>query len=247
MPDERFDHLVASFKPKSIVPAVLSVTDIAGLVKGASEGAGLGNAFLSHIQAVDGIFHMCRSFASDEIVHVEGRIDPVADLEIIHSELRLKDLAIVTNKVESMRKNVERKVGGKEAAEEFACLEKMVAIMTEGKDIRMGDWSPAEIETINKYNMITAKPMVYLINLSMKDYVRKAVSAPHAMPTRLPARLACSPMPACPPARSALKLSSPSLAHAAAALAPTPPFSPACRTSTCRRLLRGSRRAARAT
>jgi obg-like ATPase 1 len=174
VPDERFDHLVASFRPKSVVPAVLTVTDIAGLVKGASEGAGLGNAFLSHIQAVDGIFHMCRSFASDEIVHVEGRIDPVADLEIIHSELRLKDLAIVTNKIESMRKNVERKVGGKDALEEFNCLERMAALMSEGKDIRQGDWSPIEIEVINRYNMITAKPMVYLINLSMKDYVRKA-------------------------------------------------------------------------
>lgn len=70
--DERFDYLCEKFKPKSIVPAVLTVTDIAGLVKGASEGAGLGNAFLSHIQAVDGIFHVCRAFANDDIVHVEG-------------------------------------------------------------------------------------------------------------------------------------------------------------------------------
>jgi obg-like ATPase 1 len=174
VPDERFDQLVASFKPKSVVPAVLTVTDIAGLVKGASEGAGLGNAFLSHIQAVDGIFHMCRAFANDEITHVEGRIDPAADLEIIHSELRLKDLAIVTAKVDGMRKNVERKVGGKEALEEFNCLEKMKALMESGKDIRFGDWSPAEIEVINRYNMITAKPMIYLVNLSERDYVRKA-------------------------------------------------------------------------
>ena len=174
VPDDRFDTLVASFKPKSVVPAVLTVTDIAGLVKGASEGAGLGNAFLSHIQAVDGIFHMCRAFSSDEIVHVEGRVDPVADLEIIHAELRLKDLAIVTAKVDGMRKNVERKVGGKEALEEFQCLEKMQALMTEGKDLREGSWSPAEVDVVNKYNMITAKPMVYLVNLSMKDYVRKA-------------------------------------------------------------------------
>jgi obg-like ATPase 1 len=80
----------------------------------------------------------------------------------------------VTNKVESMRKNVERKVGGKDALEEFNCLERMAALMSEGKDIRQGDWSPIEIEVINRYNMITAKPMVYLVNLSMKDYVRKA-------------------------------------------------------------------------
>ena len=174
VPDDRFDHMVASFKPKSVVPAVLTVTDIAGLVKGASEGQGLGNAFLSHIQAVDGIFHMCRAFANDEITHVEGRIDPVADLEIIHQELRLKDLSIVTNKIESMRKNVERKVGGKEALEEFQVLEKMQACMLAGKDLRMGEWMPLDIEIINKYNMITAKPVVYLVNLSEKDYIKKS-------------------------------------------------------------------------
>ena len=72
VPDERFDYLVEKHKPKSVVPAVLTITDIAGLVKGASEGAGLGNAFLSHIQAVDGIYHLCRAFSSEEIIHVEG-------------------------------------------------------------------------------------------------------------------------------------------------------------------------------
>ena len=76
VPDERFDYLVEKFRPKSVVPAVLTVTDIAGLVKGAAEGAGLGNAFLSHIQAVDGIYHMCRGFANDEVIHVEGAWGP---------------------------------------------------------------------------------------------------------------------------------------------------------------------------
>lgn len=76
VPDERFDHLVEKYKPKSVVPAVLTVTDIAGLVKGAAEGAGLGNAFLSHISAVDGIFHVCRAFDNDDIIHVEGSVDP---------------------------------------------------------------------------------------------------------------------------------------------------------------------------
>jgi len=173
VPDERFDHLVSVYKPKSVVPAVLTVTDIAGLVKGAAEGAGLGNAFLSNIQAVDGIFHVCRAFSGDEVTHVEGRVDPVADLEIIHNELRLKDLGIVTAQVDLRRKNVERGMGGKEAKEEFAALEKAQAWLASGKDIRQGEWSSAEIEWLNKVQFLTAKPMVYLVNLSEKDYVRK--------------------------------------------------------------------------
>jgi obg-like ATPase 1 len=175
VPDERFDQLVASYKPKSVVPAVLTVTDIAGLVKGAAEGAGLGNAFLSNIQAVDGIFHVCRAFASDEIVHVEGRVDPVADLEIIHNELRLKDLGIVSAQVEGKRKNVEREGanGKKEVKEEFAALVKAQEWLQSGKDIRQGEWSSAEIDHLNKLQLLTAKPMVYLVNLSEKDYIRK--------------------------------------------------------------------------
>jgi obg-like ATPase 1 len=94
------------------------VTDIAGLVKGAAEGAGLGNAFLSHIQAVDGIFHVCRAFGGDEVTHVEGSVEPVRDLEIIHNELRLKDVALAEGKIEGMRKAVERGGANKEAKEE---------------------------------------------------------------------------------------------------------------------------------
>jgi obg-like ATPase 1 len=177
VPDERFDQLVASYKPKSVIPAVLTVTDIAGLVKGAADGAGLGNAFLSNIQAVDGIFHVCRAFASDEIVHVEGRVDPVADLEIIHNELRLKDLGIVSAQVEGKRKNVEREGanGKKEVKEEFAALVKAQEWLQSGKDIRQGDWSSGEIEWLNKLQLLTAKPMVYLVNLSEKDYIRSLV------------------------------------------------------------------------
>jgi ribosome-binding ATPase YchF (GTP1/OBG family) len=173
VPDERFDHLVSIYKPKSVVPAVLTVTDIAGLVKGASEGAGLGNAFLSNIQAVDGIFHVCRAFGGDEITHVEGRVDPVEDLAIIHNELRLKDIGIVQSIVDGRRKNVERGMGGKEAKEEFASLEKCLAWLLTGKDVRQGEWSSGDVEAINKLQLITAKPMVYLVNLSEKDFARK--------------------------------------------------------------------------
>ena len=93
LPDPRFDNLCKMYKPKSEVPAYLNVTDIAGLVRGASEGEGLGNEFLSHIQAVDGIFHMIRLFESDEVTHVDDSVDPVRDLETITGELCLKDMA----------------------------------------------------------------------------------------------------------------------------------------------------------
>jgi obg-like ATPase 1 len=171
VPDERFDHLVTAHKPKSVVPAVLTVTDIAGLVKGAAEGAGLGNAFLSNIQAVDGIFHVCRAFAGDEVVHVEGRVDPVADLEIIHRELRLKDTATVATQLELKKKGVAR--GGKEEKAEYAALESVHAYLESGKDVRMGDWDAYQTEVLNKLQLLTAKPIVYLVNLSEKDYIRK--------------------------------------------------------------------------
>ena len=101
MPDQRFKWLCDLYKPPSKVPAKLLVTDIAGLIKGASEGAGLGNAFLSHIQAVDGIYHCVRAFESDEVIHVDDSVDPVRDLETIQSELCKKDLAYVKKQIQA--------------------------------------------------------------------------------------------------------------------------------------------------
>ena len=95
VPDERFDWLVEQHKPKSVVQPFLEIVDIAGLVKGASAGAGLGNAFLSHIKAVDGIAHVMRCFEDADVIHVEDRVDPVDDIEIITSELREKDIEFV--------------------------------------------------------------------------------------------------------------------------------------------------------
>jgi ribosome-binding ATPase YchF (GTP1/OBG family) len=91
VPDQKFRYLADTWKPPSVVPAVLKVTDIAGLIRGASEGAGLGNAFLSHIAAVDGIYHLIRAFDSDEVIHVDDSVDPIRDLETIQGELCAKD------------------------------------------------------------------------------------------------------------------------------------------------------------
>jgi len=170
VPDRRFNKLCAAFKPKKEMPAVLTVTDIAGLVKGASEGAGLGNAFLSNIQAVDAIFHQVRTFNDKDVTHVESSIDPLRDIEIINKELLLKDIALVQKLVDSKGKNVERGVGGKEAKAEFGALVKALDYLKTKGHVRFGTWSVLEISVLNTLQLLTAKPQVYLINMSEKNY-----------------------------------------------------------------------------
>merc|ERR1712165_201144 len=173
VPDPRFDFLVEHHKPASKVPAFLNIVDIAGLVKGASEGQGLGNAFLSHIKSCDAIFHMCRTFEAAEITHVEGEVDPIRDLDIINSELRLKDVEYFMKIYEE----VERKYcrgGEKKLKSEYEILCKIKKILVDDeRHIRFGEWNAADIEVLNKHLFITAKPMIYLANLSEKDYIRK--------------------------------------------------------------------------
>ncbi|KAF2094683.1 hypothetical protein NA57DRAFT_60103 [Rhizodiscina lignyota] len=176
VPDERFDWLCQQYKPKSEVPANLTVYDIAGLTRGASTGAGLGNAFLSHIRAVDAIFQVVRCFDDAEIIHVEGDVDPVRDLDIISEELRIKDIEFVEKAHENLTKQTRR--GGqslemKKLKEEQATVEKILEHLKAGKDVRKGEWSPKEVEVINPLFLLTAKPVVYLVNLSEKDYIRQ--------------------------------------------------------------------------
>ena len=109
IPDKRFEKMCEVYNPKSRVPAQISITDIAGLVKGASEGAGLGNAFLSHISAVDGIYHVVRAFPNEEVVHEEGDVDPIRDIEIINGELRAKDLQHVSRILDDLALRMKRK------------------------------------------------------------------------------------------------------------------------------------------
>ncbi|KAI8388601.1 GTP-binding protein YchF [Radiomyces spectabilis] len=178
VPDPRFDWLCQHYKPAKEIPAFLTVIDIAGLVKGAASGAGLGNAFLSHIKAVDAIFHVVRAFGEADVIHVEGDLDPVRDMEIIHEELRLKDEEFLSKQVTELG-NVVRRLGhGGNAAdkakkEEFAVVSKVYDWVKEGKEVRHGMWSNKEIEVINTLHLITAKPVIYLANVSEKDYLRK--------------------------------------------------------------------------
>ncbi|EEH08012.1 GTP-binding protein YchF [Histoplasma capsulatum G186AR] len=176
VPDARYDWLCEHYKPKSRVPANLTVYDIAGLTRGASTGAGLGNAFLSHIRAVDAIFQVVRCFDDAEIIHVEGDVDPVRDLNIISEELRIKDIEFVEKALEALSKQTRR--GGqslemKKLKEEEATVGRILEWLKEGKDIRKGDWNPKEVEVINPLFLLTAKPVVYLVNLSERDYIRQ--------------------------------------------------------------------------
>ncbi|CAG8650079.1 4030_t:CDS:2, partial [Acaulospora morrowiae] len=179
VPDSRFDWLCDLYQPASRVPAYLTVIDIAGLVKGASNGEGLGNNFLSHIRAVDAIFHVVRAFSEKDVIHVEGELDPVRDLEIIHRELRLKDIEFLSKKVEDLEKVTARVGKGGSSAdkakkEELEITQKVLDLVKEdNKDVRAGHWNNKEIAVINTLQLLTAKPVIYLVNLSEKDYIRK--------------------------------------------------------------------------
>lgn len=172
VPDERFDWLCQLYKPKSEVSAYLEINDIAGLVRGASAGEGLGNAFLSHIRAVDGIFHILRAFEDKEITHIDDTIDPVRDLETISQELRLKDIEFVQARIDDLDKQMKRS-NDKQLKIEHELCQRVMAHLREGKDVRLGEWKSAEIEILNTFQLLTAKPVVYLVNMSEKDYQRK--------------------------------------------------------------------------
>lgn len=176
VPDERYDWLCEHYKPVSKVPANLTVYDIAGLTRGASTGAGLGNAFLSHIRAVDAIFQVVRCFDDAEIIHVEGDVDPVRDLGIISHELRVKDIEFVEKNLEALKKLTMR--GGqslemKKLKEEQAIVEAVLEHLKSGKDVRKNNWGTKEVEIINKLLLLTAKPVIYIVNLSERDFIRQ--------------------------------------------------------------------------
>lgn len=174
VPDDRFDFLVETHKPASKVPAFLWVVDIAGLVKGASEGQGLGNAFLGHIRATDALFHLCRTFEDADITHVEGDVDPIRDLDIINEELRLKDMEFFEKIYVDAEKAKNRNANDKKAREEYDILTKIRKVLVDDKKmLRYGEWNAADIEVLNKHLFITTKSMIYLVNLSEKDFQRK--------------------------------------------------------------------------
>jgi obg-like ATPase 1 len=170
--DPRFDKLVDIFKPKSAVEATIEVVDIAGLVKGAAEGAGLGNAFLSNIQAVDGIYHVVRAFEDEEIIHTDGEVDPVRDLEVISGELIKKDMQYLVKKLDTLTKDIAR-FNQKQAKDEKETLDKVKDLLDKEIWVKEGTWSLKDIEILNEHLFFTAKPVIYIVNLSEKDFKRK--------------------------------------------------------------------------
>lgn len=173
VPDARFDHLCEVYKPHSKVPAYLNITDIAGLVAGAAEGKGLGNAFLSNIKACDSIFHMLRIFDDEEIVHVDGDVDPIRDIETINEELRLKDLEYCEKAYAEVEKRYKR-ANDKTLKGEYETLTKCMELLkTDKRWIRHFDWAEKDFEHLNKHLFITSKPVVYLCNMSERDFERK--------------------------------------------------------------------------
>lgn len=180
MPDERFNWLVKEHKPKSEVQPFLTIVDIAGLVRNASKGDGLGNAFLSHIKAVDGIIHVMRAFEDDDVIHAEDTVDPVRDIETITSELRIKDLDFLQGRMEQHKKDrsaaaAKTPQAKKEWEETLASYEKIKGFLEEGKDLRncMDSWNKHDIDVLNDLQMLTAKPVLFAINMNIDDYKRK--------------------------------------------------------------------------
>lgn len=175
VPDARYEALCKIWNPPSQYPAFLSVTDIAGLIKGASEGAGLGNAFLSHIQSVDALLHVVRAFEDDSVVHVDDAIDPVRDLDTIQLELCAKDLQYVDAAEAAALKDVKKTPDMKLPLRFYDVMKRVRELLGAGKPVREGEWTGPEVETIREKlpSLITTKPVVYLVNLTAADFIRK--------------------------------------------------------------------------
>lgn len=166
VPDNRLDKLVEMVHPKNIVPTQLEFVDIAGLVKGASKGEGLGNQFLANIRETDAVIHVLRCFENDNITHVEGRVDPVSDAEIVKTELMIADLESLQKRIEQLRKKAT--AGDKEAAVNVRVMEPIIAALQNGKPAISAAPDPADKEAVKAYKMLqllTAKPVLYVCNV----------------------------------------------------------------------------------
>jgi ribosome-binding ATPase YchF (GTP1/OBG family) len=164
VPDDRLYKLAEFSKTQKIVPAVVEFVDIAGLVKGASTGEGLGNQFLTNIREVDAIIEMVRAFKDDDVIHVAGKVEPLSDIEVINLELILADMQVVAKRLQSVERDV--KAMKKEAIKEKGILEKINKFLEEGKLAQKADLAADEKEMIKGLNLLTMKPILYVLNVS---------------------------------------------------------------------------------
>ena len=167
VPDERLDRLAEMYNPKKVTHAYIEFVDIAGLVKGASKGEGLGNKFLSHIREVDAIVHVVRCFEDPNITHVDGSIDPIRDIETINLELIFSDLEMIERRIDRTKKAMK---GDKSLASELSLLERVKAHMEEGKPARTLSYTEDEAAVMKDIFLISMKPVIYAANVAEEDF-----------------------------------------------------------------------------
>lgn len=182
VPDERLDELVKIAEPDKTIPTTFEFTDIAGLVKGASKGEGLGNKFLSHIREVDAIVQVVRCFDDPNIIHVENKIDPISDIETINLELIIADLDIITNRIDKIKKKAQTSKD-RDALEELEALEIAKDTLERNVTLRLSALTKEQEEILRPFNFLTLKPVIYLANVNEEelakednDYVQKVKS-----------------------------------------------------------------------
>ena len=187
VPDRRLEKLESMVNPERVVPTTMEIVDIAGLVKGASKGEGLGNQFLANIRETDAILHVLRCFDDGNIVHVDGSVNPVRDKEVIDIELQLKDLETIEKKIQSLARVI--KSGDKEALKENELALRIKTTLEQGKSVRSMEMDEKEAEIVKRFHLITSKPVMYVCNVDegsvltgnkYVDQVREAVKEEHA-------------------------------------------------------------------
>ena len=188
VPDERLTRLAELVHPQRIVPTTVEIVDIAGLVKGASKGEGLGNKFLANIRETDAILHVLRCFDNDNITHVDGSIDPVRDKEIIDTELQLKDLETVESRISKVQKQAQTG-GDKQAKAVYEVLEQYHQALLQGRSVRTVEIDPEQRKLVKDLGLLTDKPVMYICNVDEAsavtgnqyvEAVREAVKDEHA-------------------------------------------------------------------
>ncbi len=164
VPDARLDQILSVIPSKQVLPAAVEVVDIAGLVRGASQGEGLGNQFLAHIREVDAILHVVRCFDDSNVVHVDGGVNPDRDIDTIDTELILADLATMQKRIDRYAKAA--RTGDKEQLGQLGVAERIAALLNTGKNARSGDWTPEERLVLRDCQLLTSKPVLYVCNVS---------------------------------------------------------------------------------
>ncbi|MBQ2956828.1 MAG: redox-regulated ATPase YchF [Clostridia bacterium] len=179
VPDARLDVLAEMYSPEKYTPAVIEFVDIAGLVKGASKGEGLGNKFLSHIREVDAIVHVVRCFEDSNVIHVDGSVDPARDIETIETELILADMESVAKREEKARKLAKNGVAAQ--AVELSAAEKILACLNEGRSARTAVLTDAEKEQVAGWFLLTMKPVLYAANVAEDELGPDAENLPNVL------------------------------------------------------------------